>query len=172
MKSIKLVLDNYGYFIIFFGIVLAILLGILVFLTKGKKKVNVYIKGLFMNLSDKQILALTLCIIDTLLLIYTLVFKIKLSLSLGIVLFLLILIPFILLKNIKFLLSNVLLNSIGIGILYLANLINNLRIQDNLTVYYLMQIGINILGIFFYLFSFIKYLKNIREIEDLNEKDY
>lgn len=170
MKSIKMILNNYLYFIILFGLFLILLFSILLVLTKGKKKVNIYLKGLLMNLSDYQILALALCIIDTLLFIYALVFKIKLSLALGIVLFLLILIAFIPLKNIKFLLRNVCLNSIGIGILYLANLINNLRLQDNLTSFYLMQIGINILGIFFSLFSFLKYLKNIREIEDLNEK--
>ncbi|MBE6155806.1 MAG: hypothetical protein E7164_03510 [Firmicutes bacterium] len=162
MNNLKEILSDYLYFAIIFALFLvALVITLLVLNKKGSKK-SIYLSGLFMNYSNVQILSLTFIIINFLLLVYTLIFKVDLTRSLVLVCLLLIMLSFILLKKAKIMLINSVINGVNIGVIYLANLVNLLRLESNDFTYLILQIVMNIFAILFYLFTTCKFIKNIR----------
>lgn len=170
MSELKEVLSSYLYFGVIFAIFLVILAYLILFVSSKKKRKSYYLFGLLIGFDNKQILALTLIIINYLLLVYTLLFKVKLSLSFGLVSLFLILLSFVFLKKYLFVLVNGGINLVNIGLIYLANQINTLRLDNPDQLYYLLQIAINVFGILFYTFTSLKFFRNIQEKEYHSEK--
>lgn len=162
MTDLKEILSNYLYLIIIFAIFLVALLGIIVFFNQFSNKRRIHLYGLLMDLNNMQILALSLIIINFLLLAYVLVTKLSLSVAVAIVSFILIFLAFLLNKNYKYLVINSLMNLVSIGLVYLANLVNELRLASSSEMYFILQVLVNVFGLLFYLISAIKYIKNIR----------
>jgi hypothetical protein len=169
MNNLKEVLSDYLYFGILFIIVLLII-GVFILLTnkKGKKK-NIYLTGLLLKLDNKAILSLTFIIINFLLLAYTLLLKINLTLSFALISSLLIVLAFFLVKDAKNVLFNGAINGVNISLIYLANLINNLRLDNPDTLYLTLQIVMNFFGLIFFMFTSVKFVKNLRVKGDKNE---
>ncbi|MBE6148985.1 MAG: hypothetical protein E7167_05850 [Firmicutes bacterium] len=162
MNSLKEILSNYLYFAIIFAIFLVTLVITLFVLSKKGSKKSVYLSGLFMNYSNAQTFALTLILLNFLLLVYTLIFKLELTMAFGLVSLLMIIISFSVLKNAKNLLINFGINIVNIALIYLANLTNTLRIEHGDFSYLILQIVLNIFAILFYIFTTCKFIKNIR----------
>lgn len=162
MNNLKEILNNYLYFAIIFAVFLVALVITLLILNKKGSKKSIYLSGLFMNYSNMQTWALTLILINFLLLIYTLIFKLELTMAFALVCLSLIIISFALLKNAKNLLINFCINGVNIAIIYLANLVNTLRIENNNVSYLVLQIVLNVFAILFYTFTTCKFIKNIR----------
>lgn len=169
MNDLKEVLNSYLYFGVIFAIFLVILAFFILFVSGKKKRKSYYLFGLLLDFDNKQIFALSLIVINFLLLVYTLLFKIKLSISFILVSLFLILLAYAVLKNAKYMLINGIINLVNLGYIYLANLVNTLRIEKTAGSY-VLQILINILGVFFYLFTSLKFFRNIQGKEYRNEK--
>lgn len=162
MNNLKEILNNYLYFAIIFALFLvALVITLLVMSKKGTKK-SIYLSGLFMNYSNVQTFSLSLILINFLLLIYTLIFKLELTKGYILISLFIILLAFGILKNAKHLLINGIINGVNLGLLYLANLVNVLRVEQGGGVYLALQIAMNIFGILFYIFTTFKFVKNIR----------
>ena len=171
MNSIKDLLNNYSYFLIIFFIFL-IMLTIITFITnQTKSKSNTFLIGLFLDYTKRQTYALSLIIINFLLLSYTIIFKINLSLNLGLISTSVIIIAYLINRNYKYLLINTLINIINIFIIYLPNLVNLLRINDNNPGYFVLQIFTNIFGILFLSFTSLKFIKDNQIKGEINEKN-
>ena len=169
MSELKEVLNSYLYFGVVFAVFLVILAFVFLFANVKKKRKSFYLFGLLLDFNNRQIFALSLIIINFLLLAYTLLFKIKISISFILVSSFLILLAFALLKSAKYLLINGTINLINLGYIYLANLVNTLRLEKTAGSY-ILQILINILGVFFYLFTSLKFFRNIQRKEYSHEK--
>ena len=115
-----------------------------------------------MNYTDKQIFSLALILLNFLLITYTLIFKVNLSMALILVCLLMIITSFAILKNAKELLINTAVNGVNISLIYLANLVNTLRIEHGDFTYLILQIIMNVFAILFYIFTTFKFIKNIR----------
>ena len=64
----------------------------------------------------------------------------------------------------KKLIINLLINFINIALIFLANLINTLKLDNiNNNIYLFLQIVINLFGLFFYIFTHLKFIKDIRK---------
>ena len=170
MSELREVLNSYLYFGVVFAIFLVALAYLILFVSGKKKRKSFYLFGLLLDFNNKQIFALSLIIINFLLLVYTLIFKIKLSISFSLISLLLILISFAVLKKAGYLLINGTINVVNLGYIYLANLVNSLRLE-NTTGSYILQIMINVLGLLFYLFTSLKFFRNIQGKEYQNEKN-
>ncbi|MBR4230579.1 MAG: hypothetical protein IKR74_00245 [Bacilli bacterium] len=170
MNELREVLNSYLYFGVVFAVFLVFLAYVLLFVSGKKKRKSYYLFGLLLDFSNGQVLALSLIIINFLLLVYTLLFKIKLSISFALVSLLLILIAFAVIKSAKYLLINGTINLVNLGYIYLANLVNTLRLE-NTAGSYILQIMINVLGVLFYLFTSLKFFRNIQGKEYQNEKN-
>ena len=170
MNELREVLNSYLYFGVVFAVFLVALAFITVFVSGKKKRKSFYLFGLLLDFNNKQIFALSLIIINFLLLVYTLIFKIKLSISFSLISLLLILISFAVLKKAGYLLINGTINVVNLGYIYLANLVNSLRLE-NTTGSYILEIMINVLGLLFYLFTSLKFFRNIQGKEYQNEKN-
>lgn len=162
MSNLKEILSNYLYFAIIFAVFLVALVITLLILNKKGSMKSVYLSGLFMNYTNSQILALTLIIMNFLLLVYTLIFKIDITMAFGLVCLLLIITSFAVLKNAKELLISTGINGVNIALVYLANLVNAIRIENGGALYLILQIVMNVFGILFYIFTTIKFIKGIR----------
>lgn len=162
MNNLKEILNNYLYFAIIFAIFLVILVIVLLVMSKKGTKKSIYLSGLFMNYSNVQVFALSLILINFLLLVYTLIFKLELTKGYILISLFMIMLAFGILKNAKNLLINGLINGVNLGLLYLANLVNVLRIEQGNSMYLVLQIAMNIFGILFYIFTTCKFIKNIR----------
>ncbi|MBQ6840939.1 MAG: hypothetical protein IJO63_02335 [Bacilli bacterium] len=162
MNSLKDILSNYLYFAIVFAVFLvALVITLLIMSKKGSKK-SIYLSGLFMNYTNKQTMALTLIILNFLLLGYTLILKIDLTMAFILVSLFMIILAFAILKNAKYLLINSFINGVNIALIYLANLVNVLRIEHGDFSYLILQIAMNVFAILFYIFTTFKFIKNIR----------
>ena len=171
MTNLKDLLNNYGYFLIFFLIFLLIITIIILITNHKKAKGSIYLTGLFLDYTKEQTYTLSLIIINFLLLIYTLLFKINLTLSLSLISTSMIIIAFLIIKNYKYILINFIINLINIFVLYLANLVNILRINNANPGYLVLQIFTNIFGILFFLFTAIKFIKDNQIKGDTYEKN-
>ena len=170
MSELREVLNSYLYFGVVFAIFLVALAYLILFVSGKKKRKSYYLFGLLLDFNNRQILALSLIIINFLLLVYTLLFKIKLSLSFTLVSLFLILMSYAVLKKFQYVLLNGGINLINIGLIYLANLINTLRLENTGIWYYILQVLINAFGVTFYLFTSLKFFRNIQEKEYHSEK--
>ena len=167
MNNLREVLNSYLYFGIVFAIFLVALAYVTLFVSRKRKRKSFYLFGLLLDFNNKQVLALSFLIINYLLLVYTLLFKIKLSLSFGLVSSFLVLSSFAVLKNAKYVLFNGGINLINIGLIYLANLINTLRLENTGAPYYILQVLINAFGFLFYSFTSLKFFRNIQGKDEL-----
>ena len=171
MNNLREVLSSYLYFLVVFAVFLVFLVFFILFTGKKRKMKSFYLFGLLLDFNNKQVLALTFIIINYLLLVYTLLFKVPLSLAFGLISSLLILLSFGILKKAKYLLINGGINVINIGLIYLANLVNTLRTDNASTLYYILQILINAFGVLFYTFTSLKFFRNIQSKEFINEEN-
>ena len=64
---------------------------------------------------------------------------------------------------------NLVINLVNIAIIYLANLVDTLRIDNTNNIYFFLQIAVNLFGLFFYMFTSLKFVKDIRKVK--NEKE-
>lgn len=170
MNNIIEYLKSYLYFGVIFAIFLVILVIIILIWNKKGSSKSIYLYGLFMDYKNNQVLALTLILMNFLLMIYTLIMKINLTVAYSIISILLVLISFLVLKRYKYLLINSGINFINIGLIYFANLVNTLRIDNPGALYLTLQILVNVFGLFFYMFSTFKFILNIRGKELKHEK--
>ena len=99
-----------------------------------------------------------------------LIFKLDFSISFAVVSEILILLSFILVLKWKALFINLLINGVNVSTIYLANLINEIKLAntDNY-IYFFLQVAINLFGLFFYMFTHLKFIKDIRKVK--NEKE-
>ena len=162
MSSLKEILNNYLYFGLIFGIFLIFLTIVLLVISKNKNKKNIYLTGLLIDMDNKQIMALSLILLNYLLLIYTLIFKVTLTISFALVSLFIILLSFIINMKAKHMLINGTINIVNISLIYLANLINTVRLDNLGFTYLILQIVMNIFGILFYTFTTIKFIKNLK----------
>lgn len=170
MSELKEVLNSYLYFGVVFAIFLVFLAYVILFISGKKKRKSYYLFGLLIDFDNKQILALSLIIINYLLLAYTLLFKVKLSVSFTLISLLLILISFAVIKRYPYVFINGIINLVNVGLIYLANLINTLRLENTGVSYYILQILINAFGVLFFTFTSIKFFRNIQGKEYHHEK--
>ena len=171
MSEIIDIINKYIYFIFVFFIFLLLIISMFLFANRKGKKRRIYLFGLFMNYNNKQIFALSLMLLNFLLLSYTLILKIPLSKDLICISSLMILISFIILKRYNYVLINGLINIVNISLIYIAHLVNELRLSESTVAYFSLQILMNVFSLFFYIFTTIKFIKNIRGKELNNEQD-
>ena len=156
-------LKKYLYFIVIFAVFLVFIIALTLFI-KHKNKTNYYLYGLLMNMKNNEIFALSLIALNFIFLSYILVFKIELNLAIILVSLILIITAFALVLKPKSLIIDIFINIVNLALIYLANLINTLKLnEDSNKIYLFLQIIINVFGLFFYIFTHLKFLKDIRK---------
>lgn len=156
-------LKKYLYFIVIFAVFLVFIIALTLFI-KHKNKTNYYLYGLLMNMKNNEIFALSLIALNFIFLSYILIFKIELNLAIILVSLILIITSFALVLKPKSLIIDLLINFVNLAVIYLANLINTLKLnQESAKIYLFLQIIINVFGLFFYIFTHLKFLKDIRK---------
>ncbi len=171
MSELKEVLNSYLYFGVVFAIFLVFLAYVILFISGKKKRKSYYLFGLLIDFNNEQILALSLIIINYLLLVYTLLFKVRLSAAFTLISLLSILVAFAIINRFSYVLINGVINLVNVGMIYLANLINTLRLENAGSSYYILQILINAFGVLFFTFTSIKFFRNIQGKEYQREKN-
>lgn len=162
-------IQKYLFLVIVFSLFLVLIFALYFIIKKqGKNNYNLY--GMFLNLKNNEIFALSLIIINYLFLTYFLIFKLDFSIAFAVVSEILILLSFILVLKWKALFINLLINGVNVSTIYLANLINEIKLAntDNY-IYFFLQVAINLFGLFFYMFTHLKFIKDIRKVK--NEKE-
>lgn len=156
-------LKKYLYFIVIFAVFLVFIIALTLFI-KRKNKTNYHLYGLLMNMKNNEIFALSLIALNFIFLSYILIFKIELNLAIILVSLILIITSFALVLKPKSLIIDLLINFVNLAVIYLANLINTLKLnQESAKIYLFLQIIINVFGLFFYIFTHLKFLKDIRK---------
>lgn len=156
-------LKKYLYFIVIFAVFLVFIIALTLFI-KRKNKTNYHLYGLLMNMKNNEIFALSLIALNFIFLSYILIFKIELNLAIILVSLILIITSFALVLKPKSLIIDLLINFVNLAVIYLANLINTLKLnQESTKIYLFLQIIINVFGLFFYIFTHLKFLKDIRK---------
>lgn len=156
-------LKKYLYFIVIFAVFLVFIIALTLFI-KHKTKTNYHLYGLLMNMKNNEIFALSLIALNFIFLSYILIFKIELNLAIILVSLILIITSFALVLKPKSLIIDLLINFVNLAVIYLANLINTLKLnQESTKIYLFLQIIINVFGLFFYIFTHLKFLKDIRK---------
>ena len=156
-------LKKYLYFIVIFAVFLVFIIALTLFI-KHKNKTNYYLYGLLMNMKNNEIFALSLIALNFIFLSYILIFKIELNLAIILVSLILIITSFALVLKPKSIIIDLLINFVNLAVIYLANLINTLKLnQESAKIYLFLQIIINVFGLFFYIFTHLKFLKDIRK---------
>ena len=156
-------LKKYLYFIVIFAVFLVFIIALTLFI-KHKNKTNYYLYGLLMNMKNNEIFALSLIALNFIFLSYILIFKIELNLAIILVSLILIITSFALVLKPKSIIIDLLINFVNLAVIYLANLINTLKLnQESTKIYLFLQIIINVFGLFFYIFTHLKFLKDIRK---------
>ena len=161
-------IQKYLFFVIVFALFLVLIFALGLFL-KNNKKSNYAFYGTLMDLKNNEIFALALIIMNYLLLTYFLIFKIKFNISFAIISSLLIIISYLLVLKPSKLCINLVINLVNIAIIYLANLVDTLRIDNTNNIYFFLQIAVNLFGLFFYMFTSLKFVNDIRKVK--NEKE-
>ncbi len=159
----KELLQKYLFLLVIFALFIVFIFA-LTLVIKNKKGSNYYLYGLLMNMKTNEIYALSLITMNFVFLSYVLIFKIKLNLPITLLSTLIIMVAFSLIVKPKKLIINLLINFINIALIFLANLINTLKLDniDN-NIYLFLQIVINLFGLFFYIFTHLKFIKDIRK---------
>ena len=156
-------LKKYLYFIVIYAVFLVFIFSLTLFI-KRKNKTNYHLYGLLMNMKNNEIFALSLIALNFIFLSYILIFKIELNLAIILVSLILIITSFALVLKPKSLIIDLLINFVNLAVIYLANLINTLKLnQESTKIYLFLQIIINVFGLFFYIFTHLKFLKDIRK---------
>ena len=154
-------LKKYLYFIVIFAVFLVFIIALTLFI-KRKNKTNYHLYGLLMNMKNNEIFALSLIALNFIFLSYILIFKIELNVAIILVSLILIITSFALVLKPKSLIIDLLINFVNLAVIYLANLINTLKLnQESTKIYLFLQIIINVFGLFFYIFTHLKFLKDI-----------
>ena len=159
----KELLQKYLFLLVIFALFIVFIFA-LTLVIKNKKGSNYFLYGLLMNMKTNEIYALSLITMNFVFLSYVLIFKIKLNLPITLLSTLIIMVAFSLIVKPKKLIINLLINFINIALIFLANLINTLKLDniDN-NIYLFLQIVINLFGLFFYIFTHLKFIKDIRK---------
>lgn len=159
----KELLQKYLFLLVIFALFIVFIFA-LTLVIKNKKGSNYYLYGLLMNMKTNEIYTLSLIAMNFVFLSYVLIFKIKLNLPIALISTLIIMIAFSLIVKPKKLIINLLINFINIALIFLANLINTLKLDNiNNNIYLFLQIVINLFGLFFYIFTHLKFIKDIRK---------
>lgn len=159
----KELLQKYLFLLVIFALFIVFIFA-LTLVIKNKKGSNYYLYGLLMNMKTNEIYTLSLIAMNFVFLSYVLIFKIKLNLPIALISTLIIIIAFSLIVKPKKLIINLLINFINIALIFLANLINTLKLDNiNNNIYLFLQIVINLFGLFFYIFTHLKFIKDIRK---------
>ena len=159
----KELLQKYLFLLVIFALFIVFIFA-LTLVIKNKKGTNYYLYGLLMNMKTNEIYTLSLIAMNFVFLSYVLIFKIKLNLPIALISTLIIIIAFSLIVKPKKLIINLLINFINIALIFLANLINTLKLDNiNNNIYLFLQIVINLFGLFFYIFTHLKFIKDIRK---------
>lgn len=159
----KELLQKYLFLLVIFALFIVFIFA-LTLVIKNKKGSNYYLYGLLMNMKTNEIYTLSLIAMNFVFLSYVLIFKIKLNLPIALISTLIIMIAFSLIVKPKKLIINLVINFINIALIFLANLINTLKLDNiNNNIYLFLQIVINLFGLFFYIFTHLKFIKDIRK---------
>ncbi len=159
----KELLQKYLFLLVIFALFIVFIFA-LTLIIKNKKGSNYYLYGLLMNMKTNEIYTLSLITMNFVFLSYVLIFKIKLNLPIALISTLIIMVAFSLIVKPKKLIINLLINFINIALIFLANLINTLKLDNiNNNIYLFLQIVINLFGLFFYIFTHLKFIKDIRK---------
>lgn len=159
----KELLQKYLFLLVIFALFIVFIFA-LTLVIKNKKGSNYYLYGLLMNMKTNEIYTLSLITMNFVFLSYVLIFKIKLNLPIALISTLIIMVAFSLIVKPKKLIINLLINFINIALIFLANLINTLKLDNiNNNIYLFLQIVINLFGLFFYIFTHLKFIKDIRK---------
>lgn len=159
----KALLQKYLFLLVIFALFIVFIFA-LTLIIKNKKGSNYYLYGLLMNMKTNEIYTLSLITMNFVFLSYVLIFKIKLNLPIALISTLIIMVAFSLIVKPKKLIINLLINFINIALIFLANLINTLKLDNiNNNIYLFLQIVINLFGLFFYIFTHLKFIKDIRK---------
>lgn len=159
----KELLQKYLFLLVIFALFIVFIFT-LTLIIKNKKGSNYYLYGLLMNMKTNEIYTLSLITMNFVFLSYVLIFKIKLNLPIALISTLIIMVAFSLIVKPKKLIINLLINFINIALIFLANLINTLKLDNiNNNIYLFLQIVINLFGLFFYIFTHLKFIKDIRK---------
>ena len=129
-------LKKYLYFIVIFAVFLVFIIALTLFI-KHKNKTNYHLYGLLMNMKNNEIFALSLIALNFIFLSYILIFKIELNLAIILVSLILIITSFALVLKPKSLIIDLLINFVNLAVIYLANLINTLKLNQESTKIYL-----------------------------------
>ena len=159
-------------FFMSFALFAFVFIAILILLSRKKNnKLSRNLYGYFNKLNTKSIYALSLLFVNFFLLSFLLIMKINLNYFYIGISILLIVIAFILNNNAFSLIINTFINLINIAIVYLGSLVNVLRIDNNAPVFYILQIFMNVLGLLFFIFTTMKFMKNLNRKDKIDEKN-
>ena len=170
MENLRAILSNYLIFVIVFALCLVVIFAFAVYFGSKSTKKSIYLYGMFMDYKTSHIWALTLFIMQYLLLGYSLATKAELSLALIIICAVCTIVASILTKNVINILMNIVLESINLAVIYFGSLVNTLRLQVGNNKYLFLQIAIMFAGLLFYTFTTFIYIKNIRKKEKIDVK--
>ena len=123
----KELLQKYLFLLVIFALFIVFIFA-LTLIIKNKKGSNYYLYGLLMNMKTNEIYTLSLITMNFVFLSYVLIFKIKLNLPIALISTLIIMVAFSLIVKPKKLIINLLINFINIALIFLANLINTLKL--------------------------------------------
>lgn len=170
MENLKTILSNYLIFVIVFALCLVVIFSFTLYYGSKSSKKSIYLYGMFMDYKTPQVWALTLYIMQFLLLSFFLVTKKELSIGLIIICMLFTIIASILSKSFINVIINTLLEGVNLAIIYFGSLVNTLRLQVGNNKYLFLQIAIMFAGLLFYVFTSFIYIKNIRKKDKIDAK--
>lgn len=171
MTRIREILQNYLFFGVVFAIFLVVFVMFLLIVTHMKNKKRIYFYGLLVGLNNREIFSLSLIILNALFLMYTLVMKIELSMPIIFISMVMVLFSFLIINSPMHFIVNGGINIVNLALIYLAGLVNTLRVDNDSTAYYVLQIMMNVFGLLFYLFTALKFVKNIHKKEIVYEEN-
>lgn len=164
------ILKKYMYLILIFAVFFAISFMYLNNLLKKKKKKSYALKGLLLDLSKWDVLAMSFVLVNSVLLFYFLVFKLEINSALFICSNVFLIGSFILHRSLKNFI-NIFINILNIAVIYLNTYIISLSNVLDRKIYLLTQISVNVFGILFFLFTMLYFIKSIALGGDKNEDE-
>ena len=170
MENLKTILSNYLIFVIVFALCLVVIFSFTLYYGSKSSKKSIYLYGMFMDYKTPQVWALTLYIMQFLLLSFFLVTKKELSIGLIIICMIFTIVGSILSKNILNIIIHTVLEAVNLAIIYFGSLVNTLRLQVGNNKYLFLQISIMFAGLLFYIFTSFIYIKNIRKKDKIDAK--
>ena len=170
MEQLSQILSKYSIFIIIFIVALAIIFVLSICFKKNKIKKSIYLYGMFVDYKTSQIWALVCFTLQFLLLVFSLVTKQALNVPISIICLLLVFIGAFLSGDLLNILINTIICGVNLLVLYYGGLVDVLRDQTGDNRYLLLQIAIMFAGILLYIFTFLKFVNDIRKKDRLNVK--